>query len=468
MVSRHSLRIMCLTFSSWLSFAYVQTGAETVTRIAVIIDAAFDTNESPLVSLLEAEISQQLGIELLERTLIRRILAEQKLSLSGLLEKNNTLKVGHLLRVDAFLILELVKDNNGDEKQGKLLRVRVVETVHGIRLLDSFEQINGEKLEDLVRRIKDKVIDIIPKLKLPTNRAIPIGIVNIHCVQLGEKYKFLERVLPKMLSARLSKEPRIIMLEREDLKVLANEKLLAEGENSKFWSSAVLIEGYLQPKRIKDVEIRLSLRQAFGEEITNFTVLVEPNEPSAAVNNIANSIIQQLLNAPPAVSWEPEKEADEFFHQGQLLMNHQQNNDAMALLETAHALQPENVFYTGAIFENEWNARYTKERTPPFILKETGLKIRSDSELVDVVSLLVRQLQKVLQTDSLRESLQKPQIPRQVVLAWKLKDYFMSSTSVSTDEIRQFNRINRKIWADALQQTLEDVEKTDRCLLENV
>jgi len=379
--------------------------------VALIADRAFDLHKSPLISLLEVKLSQREGIQLLERAAIDKILEEQQLSVIGLLERDTAVKVGRLLRADAFIILSLEsagiqaepdrpppRDEFNEEATperdsrpiGQLIRVRVAETAHGLRLLDSFKQLDNSNLEETTAGIINDIDAVIVKLTQPAGQAIPVGIVDIHRVQLGKRHKLLERALPVLLSVRLSKEPKIIMLEREDLKILLDEKLLTEGEDTEFWNSAVLIDGYLQPRGRKDIEMKLRLRRASGDDIAVFTVLVEPNEPLTAVAQAASDIIRELLNAPPTAQWQPKQEAEEFFGQGQLLYEHTRYKDAIALLETAHALQPGNVFYTGALFSNEWALRFRKGGG--FYPGGTGISHYSDLELAELASRLVRQI----------------------------------------------------------------------------
>lgn len=423
--------------------------SNTPARVALIADKASDLYKSPLVSLVEVKLSQKEGIELLERAEIDKLLQEQQLSVAGLLQRHNAVKVGRLLRVDAFLLLSTEADKDQKQNSDKLLRVRLVETAHGLRLLDSFEEHGSAKLEDTVKRITEKVIAAAPKMMLPPSEVIPVGIIGIHRVQLSERYQWLARAVPAMLSVRLSKELRIIMLEREDLKILHDEKLLTEGEDAEFWSSGVLIDGYLRRRRTKDIEMKLSLRRASGKGIADFTVLVEPNEPLVAVDNIANNMIQQLLNASPTASWQPEQEAKEFFHQGQLLRNHQRNEDALAPLETAHALRPGNVYYTGGLFANEWDTRSLEKGS-----------FYSDLELAELVSLLVRQI---------RNGYANGKLPQSEVLLdfgqplgyetdrrGHLAGYFARPSSVSTDKIRHINRENRKIWTETVKEAVKN------------
>jgi hypothetical protein len=205
------------------------TASGDVVRIALIADRVAELDESPLVSLLEVELSQTEGLRLLERTEIERILAEQQLSVAGLPDRHAAIKVGWLLRADAFLLLS-AEDGaaQGKDKNG-LLRARFVETAHGLRLWDSFEPLNAAKFAEIAQKVTNKVSAARDKLTLPAGQAIPVGIVDVHRVQLGDSHRWLTRVIPGMLSVRLSKEPRIVMLERADLQILRRETLLTEG-----------------------------------------------------------------------------------------------------------------------------------------------------------------------------------------------------------------------------------------------
>jgi hypothetical protein len=421
-----------------------------VVKVALIADKAFDLHNSPLMSLLEVKLAQEPNLVLLERHEIDKILQEQQFSAAGLVRREAVIEVGQLLRADALVLLSA---EDGEEAgQNKLLRVRLVETAHGLRLLDKYEQWDTPKLEEAAARITEKIASMVSKLTLTTGQAIPVGIVDIHRVQLGERYKWLERTLATMLSVRLSREPQIIMLEREDLKILHDEKLLTGGEDTEFWNSAVLIDGYLQPRGRKTFEMVLRLRQA-GDEMAAFTVSVEPNQPATAVQEAAANIIQAILNAPPATSWDLEQEAEEFFRQGKLLMNLRRVKDAMAPLETAHVLQPENVFYTGAVFTNEWGARRVARPLKPF-------SWYSDPELADIASHLVQQIRTAYETRLLSA--------RDILDQWgnllgggPSRGYFGSPVSVATDQVRRVNAESRRIWVDTMQKALKREDDED-------
>jgi hypothetical protein len=435
--------------------------------IALIADKAGSLDKSPLMSLLEAQLSQNGNIKLLERAQIDKILQEQQLSAAGLLDRTNSIKIGQLLRADAFVIITAETSSQpttptSNAPTGTLIRVRVVQTSHGLRLLDCFEQLDQSKLKDVVQTISKRVTAVTDKLLLPAGQLIPVGIVDIHRVQLGDRYTMLERALPKLLSVRLGLEPKIVMLEREDLKILQDEKLRTQGEDSEFWASAVLIEGNLQPKD-GDLIMSLCLRRPAGQATKSFTIPVEPNEPSVAIDKAATNIVQEILNAQPSSQWQLAAEAEQFYQQGQMLSNHLRFENAANLFETAHALQPQNVFYTWAIFINEWTSR-TKNASFQYIdwrkisistNRENRTPCLTDLELAELVSFLVRQIRDEFNKDKISAADIRNKFSRYLGSDGVGPAYFSNSVSIATEQIIKINRENRKIWIETLSNAIK-------------
>lgn len=416
---------------------------------------------SDLCALVEAGLFRK-GIVLVERAKIDSILNEQKLTAAGLIERDNLLKLGQLIRADGFLLISVEENSetkeNPSQKVLPLLRIRLVDTAHGIRFLDTLEEWDSKKLKEIAERITGNVATISPKLTLPPDEAIPIGIVGIHRVELDERYQWLTRALPIMLSARLNKEPRIIMLEREDLKTLLDEKLLTQGKDSKFWNSTVLIDGYLRREGKEDIKLQLQMRDFSGEERGQFTGLVNTEESLKIIDEVVSNIIQRLSNTSSKIVWSPKKEAEEFFRKGDLLKKHGRHKDAIEPLEAAYALQSENILYTGALFENEWNTRVIQGSWP----KETGISYYSDLELAELVYRLIRQINKGYEDGSL---------PASEVFKWEeligkggvlKRGYLVNSASASTQEVRDVNRESRRIWIDTLRKVIKENAADDR------
>ncbi|MBU0534295.1 MAG: CsgG/HfaB family protein [Candidatus Omnitrophica bacterium] len=412
------------------------------------------TELSDLCSLVEAGLFQK-GLALVERAKIDSILKEQKLTASGLVERDNLLKLGQLIRADGFLLISI--EEVPKENKNKLLRIRLIDTAHGLCFLDTFESWDDTKLKETTERITGNVSAMAPKLILPPDKAIPIGIVGIHRVELDERYQWLTRALPVMLSARLNKEPRIIMLEREDLKMLLDEKLLTKGQDTAFLNSAILIDGYLQRGEKEGIKLRdeedeikleLHMKDFLGKERAVFTELVHPDEPLTTVEKVVPNIIKELLNASSITVWEPKKEAEEFFLQGDLLKKHGRHKDAISPLETAYALQPDNIIYTGALFENEWGTRVIQGGHTV----ETGISNYSDLELACTVSRLVRQIKTGYENGSVSaDDILKWEELIGKGGAWK-GGYLINSASSSTQEVRDINRENRNFFVEILKK----------------
>jgi hypothetical protein len=471
-----TIYISMFGFLLFTSLLYAQTDNITVS-IALIADKAGSLDKSPLMSLLEARLSQNGNIKLLERAQIDKILQEQQLSAAGLLDRTNSIKIGQLLRVDAFVIITTetpVQSTTptANASTGTLIRVRVVQTSHGLRLLDCFEQLEESKLlNDIAQTITKRVTAVTKKLLLPAGQVIPVGIVDIHRVQLGEQYRILERTLPVLLSVKLGIEPKIIMLEREDLKILQDEKLRTQGEDSKFWASAVLIEGNLQPKD-GDLIMSLSLRRPAGQATKSFTISVEPNEPSTAIDKAATNIVQEILNTPPSTQWQLAAEAEQFYQQGQLLSNHLRFEEATNLFETAHALEPDNVFYTGAVFSCEWTVRTENVMFRPIDWR--GISISSnrggisvfssrvnrasyytDLELAELASILIRQIRDDVDKSKISAADIRDRFSSYLGAEKQSNGYYSNYDSIATEQIMQINRVNRKIWVETYSNALK-------------
>ena len=72
--------------------------------------------------------------------------------------------------------------------------------------------------------------------------AIPVSIVNLRSAIQSDEGKATERQVKALTVQRLSKEPRLFVLERQRMELLAGEKGLKLDE-SPFWNGSYLLEG---------------------------------------------------------------------------------------------------------------------------------------------------------------------------------------------------------------------------------
>jgi len=425
---------------------------QEVPTVAVLAETEADSGLSALVSMLEVRLSQDRSIRLLERTQIEKVLAEQQLSAAGLTERNNIIKVGQLLRAEAIVLLTA---EQGLEEQAKsqLIRVRVAETAHGLRLWEGYEALEASQVEAAAERIAEKVRAAVDKIAQRGGSMIPVGIVDIHRVQLPEEYEPLARVLPGLLSVRLGKEPRIIMLERESLGTLLREKQLTDGEESAFWNSAILIDGVLGPGEEKKIELNLRLRRATESDGSAVRVEMDANAVSATMDRVAAGVVEMILHAS-SHSWDSAAEAAEFHRQGQLLAAHGRRRTATAMLDAAHALQPQTIEYTASLFKNEltvYRGGGLGESSQPEAPSYSPL------ELAELATVLIRQIGQAYDAGVLTS--RDLQNYAWVLGAGSPSNYFNSLASTATEQAKLLNRRNRRLWVEMLDRALRDEAK---------
>ena len=378
-----------------------------------------DKELSPLAALLTAQLSQE-GVKLVERKQLDAVLQEQALSAAGLTDRATLVKVGALVRADAFVLLSIEKAEGG-----ALLRVRIAETAHGVRLLDAFESWDARKADDAVGALAGRLKGVVEKLKLPAGQVVAVGIIDVRRTLLGDEYQWLCRALRSALSARLSVEPRLVVLEREDLNLLMQEKALTSGEQAGFWRSAVLIDGLLSPAGAWQ-ELKLTIQGAGGQEEGAASVQVTDQDAGKAAEAAADQLIPKLTAAAAGAAWEPAQEAAEFFRQGDLLNKNARRAEAVAALSTACALQPQNAEYAyqlffAALFASNW----------------TGTPEMPAVELAELAGRAVR----------LAAQPGTPSSATRWMSAPMLAGYLTSPLSSQDPRARELNRPTRKLWA---------------------
>jgi hypothetical protein len=338
---------------AWLAIALAATVLPAVPRSRALAEpsvqptlAVVETDKElgPLADLLTAQFSQE-GVQFVERKQLDAILQEQALSAAGLTDRANLVKVGQLVRADAFVLLSLEK---GPEQES-LIRVRIAETAHGIQLVDTFEAWDPKAVAETGRLLVGELQGAVSDLKLPPGRLTAVGVVGFHRVELPADKEWMVRAVQTMLAARLSRQPGVVVLEREDLERLREEKLLTEGEAGGLWGSAVLLEGYLQGGN-GAISLVVHARRAGGEAVADVTAPVSGDDLSAAVSAVAAGLLNEIPAEGHAAQWDAESEAAAFYRKALLLGHHGRREQSIPLFETAYALQPQNEDYTLSFF----------------------------------------------------------------------------------------------------------------------
>jgi hypothetical protein len=321
-------------------------------NIALIVDKASGLDKSPLISLLEVQLSQEKGIKLLERAEIEKILSEKKLQLSFEASANaDRLKIGNILGADALLCVDKIVTTERQE----LIHIRIIETRTGIILDDVLITSSGVEadVKALIEGLRPKLL----KLSVPLNQRLYLGISDIRNEEPGSELNPVASALTQLLKYDLNVSKNIVILEREQLNYLLKERNLA-GTDVQLRASSIMLEGGI--RRIgstKEYSISLRLIELSGKK-TKSTSL---NVPSADMTVIRQKICQAVISALGetsefSISGDSHVEAAYFLKRAEssctdyVLHLNNDSNIVASFAETALALDENNINLRNTVF----------------------------------------------------------------------------------------------------------------------
>src|SRR5437899_1487359 len=113
---RYSRRLSATAILAMAMFCQAVAGGDggkaAKVRVALVGTGA-DARAQHIRDLAEVQLSADGQLQLLERPNVERLLAEQHLSLAGLLDASQAVKVGHVLSADMLAIVESAPKSQG-------------------------------------------------------------------------------------------------------------------------------------------------------------------------------------------------------------------------------------------------------------------------------------------------------------------------------------------------------------------
>src|SRR6185295_15207563 len=138
MLSRHNLtRLLSLALIFTLAW---NATCEAATRVALVSGDRRDAIANA-VDLALTRLSADERFVMLERDEIRRVLQEQKLTVSGLVDATQVISVGKLLKTDLFAVVET---SPGDDTSAGMI---VFDARSGVRYWDAALPNSGKQLD---------------------------------------------------------------------------------------------------------------------------------------------------------------------------------------------------------------------------------------------------------------------------------------------------------------------------------
>jgi hypothetical protein len=311
-------------------------------RCAVIVSAAPATNGGTIAALTEARLSEQ-NVQLVDRQSIDRLLAEQYLSKTGLVDAEHAVSTGKLLSADLLAFISPSPDGS---------TIIVFDANSGVRLEDSATTLSGAELAgEFSRDILQSIDKAVRSRSGGAAGGIKtVALQTVRNADLPPEKEAIGHAAGEILMRRLAASPDIAVLERERLSHVTAERQLTGVENSLI-ASTVSIE--LQIARDPDhpgILVSGALDYASHERTAIPAVRVTTENPNDIAGAILPEIVKMLKVTQPQAPTEAERiaEANRFVHEVMLMWSHDEAGAALDAAEAAFALNPED-FNLGAI-----------------------------------------------------------------------------------------------------------------------
>jgi len=170
----------------------------------------------------------------------------------------NPIALGKMLKADGLLSVEKGRDG---------FHVRLAAVRLGYVLFDDFYP-EGDSIGEVIKIIGHKTAGYAPKLRVSTERAKPVSVMNFRAEISSQELTTLERKLTLLLESYLAADPNVIVLERRHSWSIAFERSLDESPSA-VTRGAYWIDGSVResPGLPGAVAVRLRLRHPDGRMV---------------------------------------------------------------------------------------------------------------------------------------------------------------------------------------------------------
>ena len=300
------------------------------------------------LTLAEAKLSQVPGVRLLERQNIDRVLAEQKLNLSGLIATEQVLTLSKLLAVDLFAVVEV----NADKKE--LSGLVIFEAGTGVRLWDA--ALPSGDLDQSVTAIVDALGTARTKRRAgPSKRTVCL--LTVRNTDLPRELDALCDSVGLLLERQLVASPDLALLERRRLEQVNKERdLPLDSPLRPLLASVVTIELEVgaSPDR-KGLKATVLLSEGQGKSLGKVTATVATRDAATLSQALARKLTHALNTKSVSVGGLRLQEAKRFLREAAFCWDHKEWHQALCAAESAYALEPEYAVTRRALAQSLMN-----------------------------------------------------------------------------------------------------------------
>ncbi|MBC7816755.1 MAG: hypothetical protein IAG10_07700, partial [Planctomycetaceae bacterium] len=329
-----SLIVGCLTAGLFLLGL---NAANAATRVA-LLNGSGSEQIANVVDLAQVALSRESELELLDRALVRRVLEEQKLSVSGVVDASQAIAVGKLLAVDLIAVVEMSPGKEG------VPGLVIFDSRTGVRYWNAALSIVATELE----READAVVLAVRAAHRKREGRTPafhtVGVMTVRNADLPRSQDGLCEAVGLLVERGLSRSPDLAVLERRRLAHVNEERSLPAVDPPKdLLASLTTVD--LEISRAADgrgLKGTALLKPAGVEQAQSVTVTIPELNGVLLAETLLRKLIEELRAAPAVTAADPRLEARRFDAEAIHHYSHQRWGDAVRATEAAWALDPTN------------------------------------------------------------------------------------------------------------------------------
>ena len=309
---------------------------QAATRVALVSTCEGD-GMLDVLTLAQAKLSAEPGVEVVERTEVERVLREQKLWRCGLSSYGQAVAAGRLLGVEVFAALEVLPN----EKEA--LGLVCFSAGSGARLMDVV--LAKGAAPAVANAILGTVRDACIKQQLPGTSRNTVCILAVRNAGLVRGLDGVCESVGRMLERRLLSSPSLAVLERARLDQVNRERNLPVTGSATNTLRAALNQFELEFSHgtgSNDIHVTVFQSNAAGQALPKINADAALDRTADLVESISTQIITALQASPLVRKIDRRAEALRFSREAKFFHENGQDLAALQAAEAAVALDPAN------------------------------------------------------------------------------------------------------------------------------
>ncbi len=215
------------------------------------------------------------------------------------------LALGKKSGADGVVLLGLTKVGEYD-----VITMRCVAAEQAVVVATGRGQWPLEKPEAWAKSAAREIIAVLPKLGARNGEATPVSVVGFRTSRTTPGARETEEALRWLFVHRLSLEPTVFVMEREQLDTVIAASPLAKA----FWRGRWLLDGSIDedPADSSKLTLRMRLVPPLGGQVLEMSGAADRAKLPRAVDALAKQMLVKFGAKPGGVTWDPGSEAARF------------------------------------------------------------------------------------------------------------------------------------------------------------